>query len=203
MTLVIILGSMTSVIVDSPVPPAPRDRGRPAPGALPGTDGPGRWYVESVRPGDGPALSALFAGCSPETVRLRFFGLPRELPREYADSVLACRPEVHDAVVVHHGDRRRLAGLAGLAAPAEAEPAAAAVLGVLVADEWQQQGLGRAMVDELLARARRRGVERISATVLPGRSRLLDAMARHLEPESSSLDRDGLTRVYRLGRPGR
>ncbi|MFI1466696.1 GNAT family N-acetyltransferase [Streptomyces wuyuanensis] len=156
--------------------------------------------MESVRPGDGPALRALFAGCSPETVRLRFFGLPRELLRAYADSVLACRPEVHDAVVVHHGDRRRLAGLA---APAEADPGAAAVLGVLVADEWQKQGLGRAMVDELLARARRRGVERISVTVLPGRSRLLDALARRLEPEGSSLDRDGLTRVYRLGRPGR
>ncbi|WP_432074923.1 N-acetyltransferase family protein [Streptomyces wuyuanensis] len=189
---------MTSVITGSPVPPAPRDRARPARGALPRTDRSGRWYVDGVRPGDGPALSALFAGCSPETVRLRFFGLPRRLPREYADSVLACRPEVHDAVVVHHGDRRRLAGLAGLAAPAEADPGAAAVLGVLVADEWQKQGLGRAMVDELLARARRRGVERISATVLPGRSRLLDAMARDLEPESPSLDRDGLTRVYRL-----
>lgn len=203
MTLVIILGSMTSVIVDSAVPPAPCGRGRVGPCAATRLPGTGGWCVEGVRPGDGPALHDLFARCSPETVRLRFFGYLRELPREYADSVLACRPEEHDAVLVHQGDRRRPAGLASLAAPAEAAPGGAAVLGVLVADACQGWGLGAAMVDELLVRARRRGVARVSASVLPGRSRLLDALARHLEPESSSLDRDGLTGVYRLRPHGR
>ncbi|MFC5805089.1 GNAT family N-acetyltransferase [Streptomyces formicae] len=156
--------------------------------------------VDGVRPTDGPGLRALFDSCSPETVRLRFFGLLDELPRDYVDGVLACWPEVHDAVVAHRGDRSRLAGLASLAAPTGGGPGDAAVFCVLVADGRQRQGLGAAMVRALLARAAARGVERVTASVLPGRSGLLAALARRaeVELESSSRDQDGLTGVYKL-----
>ncbi|QMU80444.1 GNAT family N-acetyltransferase [Streptacidiphilus sp. PB12-B1b] len=77
----------------------------------------------------------------------------------------------------------------------------AAELAVLVADGWQRQGLGTALVEELLVRARRRGVERVSACVLPGRPQLLAALSRRLELVHSSRSQDGLTGVYRLDRP--
>lgn len=89
--------------------------------------------------------------------------------------MLAGRPEAHDAVVARHRTEGQVAGLASLAAGSEAGPGIPE-LGVLVADTWQRQGLGAPMVDLLLVRARERGVERMSACVLPGRSELLTAL---------------------------
>ncbi|MFC7303706.1 GNAT family N-acetyltransferase [Streptomyces monticola] len=178
----------------------------PAVGGPPGTRW-SPWCIDTIRPTDGPALTALFESCSTDTVWRRFFAPLHELPADYAAAVLACRPEVHDAVVVRHGDRGHLAGLASLAAEQDGPngtrgphgPDGPAVLGVLVADAWQRQGLGGAMLDVLLDRARQRGVRRVTASVLPGRARLLAALARRLETESASRDQDGLTGVYRLG----
>jgi GNAT superfamily N-acetyltransferase len=191
-----------------------------------------------VRPDDGPALAALFARCSPETVRLRFFGRLRAFPREYLDAVLAGRADVHDAVVAYRvaypagrgaahgavptcGDRgpygggwadgggggggdgtgtgTGFAGLASLAAAPGTAPATAE-LGVLVADAWQRQGAGTAMIGALVARARSRGVLRLAASVLPDRVSLPPAMARSLDllPAEHVRTGDGLTVVYKL-----
>jgi len=150
--------------------------------------------IEVVRPTDRSALDDLFARCSPETVRRRFFGQPRMLPRGYVDEVLAGRPELQDAVVVRLGAGGGLAGLASLGVA----PAALPELGVLVADAWHGHGLGAAMVEALVARARRRGVERVSAFVLPGRSALLEALARRLPLENVTRTSDGLVGVFRL-----
>ena len=194
------------------------------------------WRVDVVRPQDGPALAAMFARCSPETVRLRFFGRRHALPREYLDALLAGRPEVHDAVVAYRDGpdgRARLVGLGSLAAssgPATdagtgtrtrtgartgagtdagagtgagstQEGCAAAELGLLVADAWQRRGAGAAMLDVLFARARTRGVEHVSASVLTGRPGLLAALGRRAELVSASRSTDALTGVYRLTAP--
>jgi GNAT superfamily N-acetyltransferase len=130
-------------------------------------------------------------------VRLRFFGFQRAFPEEYADALLAGRPEEHDAVLAypdpHHGDGAESlgspapyadgdalpVGLASLAAVPGAGPPAAE-LGVLVCDGWQRQGVGSALVAALIARARERGVVAVSASVLPGRTALLRAMTHRL-----------------------
>ncbi|MFI0940838.1 GNAT family N-acetyltransferase [Streptomyces sp. NPDC021020] len=172
----------------------------------------GRWRTEPVCPSDASALHALFAACSPETVRLRFFGRVRALPAEYLEQVLAGSPDRHDAVVAYArgGSRTRLIGLASLAMPAnvagdggdggdggETVPE----LGVLVGDPWQRQGAGRAMLELLLARARTRGVRRVAATVLPGRPALLGALGRHLPAAHLAYTTDGPSGVYKLDRP--
>jgi len=176
----------------------------------------------------------MFARCSPETVRLRFFAPIPAFPREYVAALLGGRPDAHDAVVAYrHGPGGRAyviglgslaaggggtgSGAAGVGAEAEAEAGAGAAgsgsgfggapaeLGLMVADAWQRQGVGAAMLDALLARARARGVTRVSAFVLPGRSALLAALTRRerLEPETFAGDGDGLTGVYRLIPPTR
>jgi GNAT superfamily N-acetyltransferase len=149
--------------------------------------------VDAVRPTDRYALDDLFSRCSPGTVRRRFIGQPRALPREFVDEALAGRPERHDAVVVRLVRGAGLAGLASLGVTAPARPE----LGVLVADAWQGHGLGAAMVETLVGRARRRGVVRISAFVRPGRSALLNALARRLPPEGVTRTSDGLVGVFR------
>ncbi|MGW5354573.1 GNAT family N-acetyltransferase [Streptomyces sp. NPDC004031] len=197
---------MTNVIGTSArrQPPLPASaQGETAYGA-PRTPSPaaaaGRWRAEPVRPCAAPALHALFAACSPETVRLRFFGPVRALPAEYLEQVLAGRPERHDAVVAYArgGSRARLTGLASLALPADGT---AAELGVLVGDPWQRQGAGRAMLELLLDRARARGVRRVAATVLPGRPALLGALARHLPVARVAYTSDGPSGVYKLDGP--
>jgi GNAT superfamily N-acetyltransferase len=156
-----------------------------------------RWQTAVVRPGDAGALHGLFAACSEEAVRLRFFGRLRAFPAEYLEQVLAGRPDVHDAVLVHPcgATRARPVGLASLAL---ASGAPAAELGILVGDAWQRQGAGGAMLDLLLARARQRGVRRVSAAVLPGRSALLAALGRRLPAERLALSADGPSGVYKL-----
>jgi len=171
--------------------------------------------VAPAQAADRPALDALFAACSEESIRLRFFGRLRAFPPEYLDAALAGAPSVHDAVVAYSGDRAHLAGLASLVAAApvlpgetrtatgegtRTETAGPAEMAVLVGDPWQRQGAGAAMITALLARARDRGVVRVRATVLPGRRELLAALSRRLEPEAgcSSYTRDGLSTVYKL-----
>ena len=199
---------MTTVIARTAAAPPPTDEDGFAPGYGPGARLWGR--VGPVRPSDGPALAALFADCSPETVRLRFFAPVPALPREYVEAVLAGRPEAHDAVAAYGPGpegRGRLIGLGSLAAAGTDDPARGeyppAEIGLLVADAWQRQGVGAAMLDVLLARARSRGVTRVSAFVLPGRSALLGVLTRRLEPEGFARDGDGLTGVYRLSPPDR
>jgi GNAT superfamily N-acetyltransferase len=153
----------------------------------------GHWGVDVARPDDAAALQRLFADCSPETVHNRFFARVRAWPHRYLAAVLAGDPRTHDAVVVRYGDGLHLAGLASLAAGSPA-----AELGVLVADAFQHQGLGAAMVEALLGRARERGVARVAASVLPGRSALLLALARRLPLEQLETGGDGPTGIYRL-----
>jgi len=113
--------------------------------------------------------------------------------------VLAARPDLHDAVLAFHhgqgGSRSAPVGLGSLAVP---DPDGPAELGLLVADPWQRQGAGGALLDTLLRRARARGVARVSAFVLPERRTLLDVLARRLAHDSTTRTVDGLTGVYRL-----
>ncbi|WP_327290098.1 GNAT family N-acetyltransferase [Streptomyces sp. NBC_01198] len=177
---------MTTVI-DPVVPPLPAATVR-------------RWQTAVVTPADAPALHDLVTACSQATLRLRFFGQVRAFPAEYLAGVLAGRADVHDAVVAYAygASSARPVGLASLALPPDG---GAAELGVLVADAWQRQGAGRAMVDLLLARARARGVRQVSAAVLPGRSALLAALGRHLPAEHLAHSTDGPSGVYKLDRP--
>ncbi|WP_370092209.1 N-acetyltransferase family protein [Streptacidiphilus sp. MAP12-20] len=155
--------------------------------------------IDAVRTGDRSAIQGLFADCSTETVRLRFFAQLRAFPAAYLDSLLAGPPEQHDAVIARERLTGRVLGL-GTLARVDAETAE---LGLLVADAWQRQGLGRAMTESLLTRARGRGISRLSVDVAHGRSALLGALARRLPDAVRRSTREGVTGIYRLDRPAR
>jgi GNAT superfamily N-acetyltransferase len=154
------------------------------------------WGVDRARPDDRPRLEAMFAGCSAETIHQRFFGRPATWPSAYLAGVLAGRPAVHDAVVVRWGDGLHVAALASLVAGGAS--ADAAELGVLVTDAWQGCGLGRAVVQTLVDRARGRGVEVVTASVLADRTALLTALARRYRPVSWRRSADEVTGSFRL-----
>jgi GNAT superfamily N-acetyltransferase len=154
--------------------------------------------VERLRSDDGPALAAMFARCSQDTIVGRFFTGLRELPRRYIDGVLAGPPSRHDALVLRDGEQ--IAGLASFVLdPDAAVPTGE--LGVLIQDDWQRRGYGTQLIATLLDRAAERGVEEVVATVLPHRTGLLLSLARRLELVSITDEDDYLTARYRI-RPG-
>jgi GNAT superfamily N-acetyltransferase len=155
------------------------------------------WFVDHPGSDDRPRLDRLFGACSPDTVYQRFFGRLNALPPGYVHELLAGPPDLHDAVLVRCGGGQEVVGLASLAAGSDAGPGIAD-LGVLVADAGQRRGMGTAMIGALLARARSRGIERISASVLPQRPQLLAALARRVELERVCREPDCLTGIYRL-----
>jgi GNAT superfamily N-acetyltransferase len=153
--------------------------------------------IDRARPHDRVALERLFAACSPQTIFGRFFAPLSTFPARYLNGVLADEPAVHDAVVVRYGDGLHIAGLASFVG-CDGAAGSGGELAVLVRDGWQGYGLGRAMVRTLVNRAVERGADELTTSVLPGRSTLLLALARHLELVTVSADADGLTGQYRL-----
>ena len=152
--------------------------------------------VDALRPEDREALDQFFDLCSRLTIYRRFFAPVQRFPDTYLDAVLAAPRSVHDGVVARCGDERDIVGLASLAAMPD-EPRVGE-LGVVVADAWQGQGLGRAMVARLVDRARVRGVRRLTASVLSERVSLLGSLSRTLELTAMSEQPDYTTAVYRL-----
>jgi GNAT superfamily N-acetyltransferase len=157
--------------------------------------------VDRLRPDDGPALAAMFARCSVDTVYGRFFtGMP-QLPRAYVRGAIAGPPAKHDALVLRHGDGLHIAGLASFVVDPKAD-VPTGELGVLIQDGWQRRGYGAHLVATLLDRAAERGVEEVVASVLPGRFRLVHSLARRLELISLTDEDDYLTARYRIGLGG-
>ncbi|WP_051944488.1 GNAT family N-acetyltransferase [Streptacidiphilus rugosus] len=153
--------------------------------------------IAPVEAGDRSAIEELFEACSAETVQLRFFARFRAFPAAYLDDLLAGPPERHDAVIAREGPTGPVLGL-GTLARLDADTAE---LGLLVGDAWQRQGLGGAMTDTLLARARERGVSRLRVDVAHGRSALLGALGRRLPAGLRQSTREGVTGLYRLDQP--
>jgi acetyltransferase len=76
-------------------------------------------------------------------------------------------------------------------------------IGVVVADDWQGQGLGAALVRALLSQARARGVTALSMDVLPGNREVLTMIAGHWTGASTHRSADCLTIQVPLLAPGR
>jgi L-amino acid N-acyltransferase YncA len=129
--------------------------------------------IRPARAADLPALGDFFAGLSLQTRYLRFFAPTTPGPALLellcggagtADAVLATR----DAVIIGHA-----------MAADRSEPGGAWMtdIGVVVADAWQGQGVGPALVRALMTRARARGVTSVKMDVLHGNHRALAMIA--------------------------
>ena len=125
---------------------------------------------------DGDRLLALFRGLSPESVHLRFHGMPALTPelvghmldpdwagRGALIGTLAADAEGERVVAVATYDRLR-------------DPAAAEVA-FAVADELQGRGIGTRLLEQLAALAAAHGIERFVARVLPGNVAMLSVFA--------------------------
>ncbi|HEY2252422.1 MAG TPA: GNAT family N-acetyltransferase, partial [Planctomycetaceae bacterium] len=119
--------------------------------------------LRPIRPEDEPQWLELVASCSPETLHARFRYLFKQPTHEMAvrfcfldyDRELAIMAEIEDE------GKRRFIGVGRLAADPNHETAEIALL---VADAWQNVGLGLKLTDHCLEIARTWGIRRIIAS---------------------------------------
>ncbi len=131
-----------------------------------------RIEIRAMRPDDAERLVRFHESLSSETVRLRFFSVhphlsPREVMRftqvDHHDR--EARVAVSDDEIVGVGRYERLAD------------SDRAEVAFVVADAWQGNGVGAALLRDLVARARREGIHVLVAETLQGNRAMLAVFA--------------------------
>ena len=114
-------------------------------------------------PSDRAGLAAAFAQLSDETRRRRFRGVAKRLGERDLDRLTRIDHHSHEALAAVAPDTGKIVGVARFIALAD-DPQAAEV-GIAVDDGWQHRGIGRQLMDQLVARARAEGISRLVAYV--------------------------------------
>jgi GNAT superfamily N-acetyltransferase len=131
----------------------------------------GAAILRGIGPGDGEALRALNHGLSSESRYFRYFSWRREIGERELDRFTRPDHRLHEGVV------GLVAGeIVGHACFDRAEGQPEAEVAFEVADAQQHRGLGTLLVEELAERARRVGVERFLARVLPDNRNCLELL---------------------------
>jgi GNAT superfamily N-acetyltransferase len=142
--------------------------------------------IRPARPADLPALRDFFAALSPQARYLRFFAPVTPGPALLqllsggaagTDAMVASR----DAIIIGHAmaaDRGRRCD------------SRMTDIGVVVADAWQGQGVGSALVRVLITSAQARGVTSVAMDVLPGNHQVLTMIKSHWPEARTGHSRD-------------
>lgn len=138
--------------------------------------------VRSLEPEDLPAIEAMFARVSDETIYRRFFTSGISGPRHELQEL--ARLDGHDRVALVAMSGRRAVGVARYHRTATGHAEAA----VIVEDACQHHGIGRRLMAGLAGAARREGVVALDMSILGENSpalrllrRLAPAPQLHLE----------------------
>ena len=151
--------------------------------------------IRPARAADRPAIGDFFAGLSVHTRYLRFFSPITPGPALLnllcggdgaTDALLATR----GGVIIGHGLAADVSGPCGIAATD---------IGVVVADAWQHQGVGSALVRALAAGAQVRGVTSVTMDVMYGNDRALAMIKGHWPDARARRSRDCYTICVQLG----
>ena len=143
--------------------------------------------IRPISPEDKAALAAAFERLSPESRYRRFFA-----PLER----LSTRDLVYLTELDHHNHEALVAvepgteWIVGVARYVRAEDPDEAEVAVVVADPWQGLGVGSALLERLVERARAEGIGQFVAIVLSENEEALE-MFRSLAPDGSWIRRGG------------
>jgi GNAT superfamily N-acetyltransferase len=130
-----------------------------------------RVTLRPIAPEDKPLVAASFERLSDESRYRRSFTSKNELSPAELAYLVDVDHEHHEAIIAIDPSSGGALGVARyIRLKNDAEVAEVAIT---VADDWQQRGLGRALLDRLAYRARREGVRRFSALVQGDNSRAL------------------------------
>lgn len=132
--------------------------------------------LRPLGPDDQAALERLGRSSDPEDLRLRFFHMIADADPRLLRRLTHLDPARELALIACEGESRTPIGVVRLHGDAAGETAEFAVL---VRSDRQRQGLGRAMMEAIIAEARARGLKRLAGQILPENDRML-ALARRL-----------------------
>lgn len=120
--------------------------------------------IRPIKPDDAERLQAFHAHLSPQTIRLRFHGLLKELPIGMARRF--CEVDGYDRVayVATTGNPERIVGVGRYDWIGDDE----AEIAFVVADDYQRHDIGKMLLQRVLDAARKRGLRRLVAHVLSG-----------------------------------
>jgi acetyltransferase len=147
-------------------------------------------HLRQLVASDRPAVIDAFSGLSRQSRYWRFGAAKAELSRADLDRLTDVDPPRSDAVGAFVG-----AELVGLAQYGGGDDARGPELGIVVVDEWQRQGVGHALANRLIARARALRHPKLHAHVLADNRAGLHFM-RRLGFRSAA--RDGMLVVHEL-----
>jgi acetyltransferase len=151
--------------------------------------------IRPARPCDLPALGDFFTGLSVQARYLRFFSPITPGPSllkllcggdATTDALLAT---TRDGVIIGHGMAADVSG------PCDARTTD---IGVVVADAWQHQGVGSALVRALITGAQVRGVTSVTMDVIHGNDRALAMIKGHWPAARTRRSRDCNTLCIQL-----
>jgi len=134
-----------------------------------------RVNIRPIRPGDDHALVDAFHRMSPETVYQRFFAALPEMSDAMAWHFSHIDSANRMALVAETADAR--AELIGVARYERTEEPDVVELGLVVLDAWQNRGLGRILIRQVLEAAVRNGITRFRAEILSENRRMLHLLA--------------------------
>jgi RimJ/RimL family protein N-acetyltransferase len=146
-----------------------------------------------LEPSDGEALRRLFYRLSPETIYRRFHSPVVRPEQAHPERLLDVDHYDREAVVaVVDGE------IVGVARYFRRPGAGSAELAIVVADDWQRQGLGTRMVGGLAELARAAGVDCFTATIQPDNRPAL-ALLRRFHPAGATFSRGLCEATVRIG----
>jgi GNAT superfamily N-acetyltransferase len=156
--------------------------------------------IRTAGPGDADRVRTFVCGLSPKSQYFRFFasvappstGLMRALCGETGSADILVLTDSSGAVIGHAmaADARRPDGLLE------------ANIGVVIADEWQDRGLGTKMLSMLVSRAAGRGVSTLVLDVLPANDRMRGIIARRWPDAPVERTRDAIVIRPQIGPAG-
>lgn len=141
--------------------------------------------LRPIRPEDEAMWHRMVGECSAETIRARFRYSFRGTTHDMAARFCCIDYDREIAIVaeVGEGEQKQLLGVGRLVADADHREAEYAVL---VADRWQNQGLGAQLTDYCLEICRRWDVRKVTAETMPDNYRMLELFRAHGFSESRS-----------------
>lgn len=154
-------------------------------------------HIRPIRPVDDTSLVKIFNHSSPQTVYQRFFSaLPALTPS-----------------MAHHLANVDNSHRVALIAETDAEPVGVAryeltndpdivEIGLVIVDDWQNRGLGRILLREILRAAERNGIHRFRADVLAENRRMLRLLATEGQIQDRKTEAGVTTVSFILPRTG-
>jgi len=129
-----------------------------------------------IQPEDGPAVVRYFEAITPEDIRMRFFGPLRALSTRQVEQATQLDPERELAYVVQDRTTSDLLSIGRLAF----EPGTRrAEFAISVRSDMKGRGIGRFVIERIIALARERGISEIFGDILEENTTML-AFAKQL-----------------------